>query len=43
MTYTKPQLTNIGKASELIARPIDKDTIASDHNKVGTPAYDLDE
>ena len=43
MTYTKPQLTNVGEASEVVANPIKKDTTSSDNNQVGTPAYDLDE
>jgi hypothetical protein len=43
MTYTKPHVTEIGNASELIASPIDKNNVASDSGKTGTPAYDLDE
>jgi hypothetical protein len=43
MTYTKPQVTEIGNASELIASPIDKNAVSSDNGKAGTPAYDLDE
>jgi hypothetical protein len=43
MRYAKPQLTQIGDARQLIANPIAKSGPASENNKPGTPAYDLDE
>jgi hypothetical protein len=43
MTYTKPQVTVIGDASELIASPFAKNTVSLDNHIAGTPAYDLDE
>jgi hypothetical protein len=42
MTYTKPQLTQIGSARTIIANPSNKNAVSGD-SPLGNPAYDLDE
>jgi hypothetical protein len=42
MTYAKPQLTQIGDATAIIANPINKNALTGDFPS-GNPAYDLDE
>jgi hypothetical protein len=43
MKYSKPQLTQIGDATVLIANPTLKLGGSGDGSKLAAPAYDLDE
>ena len=44
MQYSKPEVTQIGDARQLIADPVVKNNIGMElGGQHGTPAYDLDE